>query len=64
LVEYVEAIIFHQDNEKGVAKRPFLLTKNAVARSNGVVSAEIKQRARPYWNGGIWYKRTHGTEYR
>jgi hypothetical protein len=26
--------------------------------------AEIRLHAQPYWNGGIWYKRTHGTEFR
>ena len=24
----------------------------------------VRPHARPYWNGGIWYKRTHGREYR
>ena len=24
----------------------------------------IKWPVRPYWNGGIWYKHTRGTEYR
>ena len=27
-------------------------------------SLSIRQPAQPCWNGGIWYRRTHGTEYR
>ena len=38
--------------------------KTVLRGSTVIRSRVIRQHARPYWNGGIWYKRTHGREYR
>ncbi len=49
---------------------PDRLAGGVVVNKNGITEVMplyvllIRQRARPCWNGGIWYKRTHGTEYR
>ena len=37
--------------------------RNQTVRSKGTRKAEIKLLSRPCWNGGIWYKRTHGREF-
>ena len=39
--------------------------KTASSEDNAVyLPLWIRLHAQPCWNGGIWYKRTHGTEYR
>ena len=58
-----------QSNEK--EDSPLGILFFAIERKNGIAYAMpyfgckgIRWPAQPYWNGGIWYKRTRGTEYR
>ena len=39
-------------------------TKNAALKGGILYCRGIRWRAQPCWNADIWYKRTHGTEYR
>ena len=56
-----------QQESKNIAKEieRFLGSKKR-HRKGGVIGGRniIRRPAQPCWNGGIWYKRTHGTEYR
>ena len=43
----------------------FYINKNGVTFVTPFITAGVIRRpAQPCWNGGIWYRRTHGTESR